>query len=261
MFDFVRAEWIKLCSTGSTWYALLGAAAGGVGLPVLVAWQAVRIWDSAPAALRAHMRVTPLAPFGAWLVDLALAVLGVLSITTEYSTGMIRTSLTAAPRRPSLIAAKAIAVSAFSLLAAAATVFACCFLTRWVVGHRPIPLLTYPLAQEIPVLLSLVLAAAVFALVGLGAGALLRSATAAMVTVVGLGYALPIIALHLPAPWNGRMAAVLLSNLGGELSGAPRLAAVAHPLLSPPAALAAMAGYLAIALGGAAVAITRRDAA
>ncbi len=262
MWDAIRAEHVKLWSTRSTWYTLLGAAVVGVGIPVVVAWYAVRLWDGHPPAIRSHLTVTPLAPFAAWLAALALAVLGVLTMTSEHATGLIGTSLAAVPRRPWLFAAKAIAVGVFALTAGEAIVFTAFLLTRWIVGDRPIPFLTYRFPQEIHVLLSLGLGVMVFALVGLGAGALLRGATPVIVVVVvGCGYALPLIALHPPAPWNDRLAAVLLPKLAGQLSGSPQLTAVAHPLLSPPEALVVMAAYLAAAVGGGVAARTRRDAA
>jgi len=221
MLAIVLAEWIKVRSSRATWWALLGAISGGILVPVLLAWDAARLWDHLAPTLRQHMSVTPLAPFGAWLADRALAVFGIHAITAEHATGLIRTSLTAVPHRPLLLAAKAAVAAAVSLLVGEATALSAFFLVRWIVGGRPIPFLTYPVSAEIPVLLSLGVGAMIFGLIGLGAGGLFRSATPAIVVVVvGCGYVLPLVALHLPAPWSARVASILLPNLAGELSGA-----------------------------------------
>jgi len=205
MIGVLASEWLKLRSVRSTCW-LIGVAAAGVLLAALLAWSGARLWDGLPPARRAQMAPMPVEQVVLPLVQLCLAVLGVLAITAEYATGMIRTSLVVVPRRLALLGAKAPVVAATGL------------------------------------------------------GTVMRSTAGAIVSVVVLWYVLPIVALHLPSPWGGWVAAVMLVNLAPELSGAPQLSAASESLLSPMGALAVMAAYVVLSLGGGAAALLRRDA-
>jgi len=119
---------------------------------------------------------------------------------------------------------------------------------------------TAPVAAEVPVLLSWGVSAMVFALVGLGLGALLRSAAAAVPAVLALWYVVPIVTMHLPGQAGVWASALNLVNLPPQLSGAPELSAgQGGAPLPPAAALAVMAGYVMAALGGGMASIVRRD--
>jgi ABC-2 type transport system permease protein len=255
----LASEWLKLRSVRST-YWILAVVAAFVLLDVLLAWYSAGYWDGATPQARQHFALTPPAPVVGWIVQLLLAVLGVLAITSEYATGTIRASIAAVPRRRRLLAAKAAVVGAFALVTAQAALFAAFFVSHGIIGARPMRFWTAPVSAEVPVLLSWGLSATMFALVGLGLGAVLRSTAAAIVAVVVLWYVLPIVALHLPAPVGGWASALMLVNLAPQLSGAPELSAGHDTLLSPPAAFAAIAAYAMVALGGAAASIGRRDA-
>jgi ABC-2 type transport system permease protein len=253
------SEWLKIRSIRST-YAVLAVAAACVLLAALLAWWAAGYWDGATAQRRQHFVLSPTAPLVGWLAQLCLAVLGVMAITSEYSTGMIRTSVAAVPRRRALLAAKAAVVGAVALATGEAVVFATFFVSRWIIGGRPLRFWTSPVSSEVPLLLSWGLSVMVFALIGLGVGTVLRSTAAAIATVVAVWYAFPIAALHLPASWGVWVSAVLLVNLPPQLAGTPRLSPDQVSLLSPAGAVLVMAAYVAVALGGAAIALGRRDA-
>ncbi|HJY69596.1 MAG TPA: ABC transporter permease, partial [Streptosporangiaceae bacterium] len=103
-----QMEWIKLRSVRSTWWTLLVFAAGMVGLAILV--------------MRGQQHSAPFDPTndsfaGLAIGQLALGVLGVLAVTSEFSSGMIRATFAAAPRRPLVLAAKAAIVAAVTLAA------------------------------------------------------------------------------------------------------------------------------------------------
>src|SRR5215472_8885168 len=246
----LSSEWVKIRSVRSTYIVLAITLAGGV-LTVLLAWYAASYWDGATAAARRHFALTPAAPVVGWIAQVCLAILGVLAITSEYATGTIRTSVAAAPRRARLLAAKAAVVGAVSLLAAQAVLFAAFLASHWIIGARPMQFWTAPVAVEVPVLLSWGVSAMVFALVGLGLGALLRSAAAAVPAVLALWYVVPIVTMHLPGQAGVWASALNLVNLPPQLSGAPELSAgQGGAPLPPAAALAVMAGYVMAALGG-----------
>lgn len=239
---------------------VLAASLATIALPVVLAWYVVGMWDHAGPALRQHAVVTPLWVVGALLADLCFAVLGVVTASTEYATGMIRSTFAAMPDRRGVLAAKAAVVAAVSLAGGEVEMFASYFATRAIVGDRQIRFLATPIGHEIPVLLSLGVGVAVFALVGLGLGFILRSAAGAIVTLIaGFLWLVPVIALHLPNPWGEYVSSVTIPNLAGELSGAPSLSAVTAPMLSSPAAFVVLVAYVAAALGLSSVLVRRRD--
>jgi len=260
MKDLIAAEWVKLRSVRWSWHILLYALSGII-VPALIAWNVRSIWDRATPLVREHITVSPLtAAIGALLVNLFMGVLGVLVFTSEYSTGMIATSLAAVPHRGKLLAAKAIVVAGVSLVAGEAILMISFLCTDWIIGSRPIPFLTTSFSQVVPVLLSLGLGAMVFALVGLGLGCTLRSTAGAIVALIaGFLYLVPIVAIHLPVPWNDWVSAMTIMHLAGAVSGQPKLAAMNHALLSPPWALLGLTIYVVAALGIANLFIRHRD--
>jgi ABC-2 type transport system permease protein len=106
-------EWIKLRTLRSTWWALAITAAGGAVMAVVIGLNTIS--RSADLTNNVLAGVIP----GLLLIG----VLGVLVMTTEYSSGMIRATLTASPRRPLLLAAKAAVFGAASLVVGEAAAF------------------------------------------------------------------------------------------------------------------------------------------
>jgi hypothetical protein len=254
--DALASEWLKLRSVRSTWY-VLGVVAVTVPLAAFLAKQGVDAWDGLPPARRAGFQGQAMEQALLPLVQLCMAVLAVLAITSEYATGMIRTSVTAVPRRSALLAAKAAVVAAISLAAGQVAVGAMFLACRAIVGDRPIPPgYTTGVSDEIPLVLASGLSVAVIALVALGLGTVMRSTAGAIVAVCVLLFVSPLAANLLAAPWNDRIASVLPSGLAAQL--------VDHPTavggLPPLGALAVLLAYVIVALGAGAVVLARRDA-
>ena len=117
-----RMEWLKLRSVRSTSWILLVFAAGMIGLSVLVLSH--EHWATMSAADRAAFDPVNEGFTGLALGQLVLGVLGVLAITSEFSSGMIRATFAAVPRRPTVLAAKAAVVAAITLVAGEVLAFA-----------------------------------------------------------------------------------------------------------------------------------------
>ncbi|MEU9889046.1 ABC transporter permease subunit [Sphaerisporangium sp. NPDC051011] len=263
--DVIASEWLKLRSVRSTYY-VLGAAALIVVLTALLTWQAVSAWDGLPAATRARWKGIAVEEYFLPFVQLVIGVLGVIAITGEYSTGMIRTSLVAVPRRGRLLAGKAVALAAVTLAAGTAVLFAVVAVEAWVVGDRPFPGHPVSLAEKTPLLACMGLSVMVMALVAFGLATLTRSTAAAIVAVVGLTFVLPTLALNvLPHPWDRRVAMFMPTNLPDQLAGwTPPQDILQGPFarsagLPPLAALAVLAAYVVVFVGAAALRFSRSD--
>jgi ABC-2 type transport system permease protein len=257
----VRSEFTKVRSTRSTYWAL--------ALLVLVSLAWSVIFCAGTAAHWAHMSAqdrSALDPVAssvlgvALLGQLVIVVLGVLAITTEYSSQAIRTSLAVMPRRGVLFGAKAIVLAAVGAVVAFPVSFAAFFLGQFLLRSTHAGA---TLAQ--PGAARAVLAAAVYlVLCGLfsyALGTLLRSTAGAVTVAYGLLFLLPELARALPADWyqdvlrwlpgGGQFVAVITSKSSQAFNG--------H-FFSAWVELAIFAGYTAGLLVAAVLTLRRRDA-
>jgi ABC-2 type transport system permease protein len=259
MTDALAAEWIKLRSIRSTY--ILGAVVVACVAPAaLLAWYFVSAWDRATPEHRANFALSDLAELVGWVAQLCMALLGVLAVTSEYSTGMIRGTLTVLPQRRTMLTAKALVVGAVALVVGTAAPLLTLAVTRSILGDRVVRGSSTPMPDEFRLLLAGGLLVAVFAMLGLGLGAIMRSTAGAIVTVIALWYLLPIVALNLPAPWDDRFTSVMLSSLARQLADVRVETVGPQGLLSPVGAFVTMAAYVVVPLAAAAVLIRRRDA-
>ncbi|MCO6004944.1 ABC transporter permease [Actinoallomurus purpureus] len=254
MTDTLAAEWLKLRTARSTWYCL-GGVALIVGLMALLAWYSAGAWDGLPPARRAAFALTPLPDLACWVANLVMGVLGVLAITSEYSTGMLRATLMVVPRRRTVLAAKAGVVGAVALVTGEAAGFATLAAGRLIIGDRPIQ------GQETHVgrIVTMGVLVMVFALIGLGVGTLLRSTAGAIVVVAGLWHIVPVLLQLLPEPWHDRIGSLMPGALVDEIAGTGGQHTIYGTGLPPAAAVMVMAAYIAVPLGAAGIALARRD--
>ncbi|RZS36575.1 ABC-2 family transporter [Herbihabitans rhizosphaerae] len=255
MNDVLASEWLKLRSLRSSVNLLIGPLAGLVAGAVITALMAAD-WDSSPemrdkfAAGDAGLLAQP-------VTQVCLATLAILVITGEYATGMIRTSLVAAPNRLQVLAAKALVVSGVTLVAGQVISFAGFWASRLIVGDRPPPFgFSGSAADAVPLVVADGLVITVISLVALGLGTVIRSTAGALVSVFVLLFVLPMVAMALPSSVGNVLASLMLRNLAPQLAGVPQSEAV----LSQPGAVAVAVGYVVVALGAAAVVLRRRDA-
>lgn len=208
----VRAEWIKLTTLRSTWVTTALTILITAGLGALVAIFAMRP--------NAGMEVDTSAMTGsAWTVltvgtvfgEIVVAVLGALIITGEYSSGQIRSSLAAVPRRTRLFAAKAAVVAAWSFVTGVVSI-----LLAWAMT---LPFLDAAPSMADSAALGFVwgtgLAYAGIALMALGLGFLMRS-TAGSITVMTVLLFVAVMVFNLAAAWKeifGKLATLLPSNV------------------------------------------------
>ncbi|MFI0483605.1 hypothetical protein [Actinomadura sp. 9N215] len=132
--------------------------------------------------------------------------------------------------------------------------------TRLVVGDRPFPDQRASVAHDLPVFAVAGTYVAVFALIGVSLGVLLRSAAGALVSVVVLWHVLPLLVDHLPEPWNERAGSVMPGALPDQIAGLSADQSIYGNLLSPGAAVAVMLAYALVPLVLGAFVLSRRDA-
>ncbi|MEV4357072.1 ABC transporter permease subunit [Nonomuraea sp. NPDC049625] len=255
----LTSEWLKVRSLRST-HLILGLSLGTVVLGFALATMAADMYDTAPAARRPGARIADLEEVIVIVPQLCMGILGTLAITSEYVTGLIRTSLTIVPRRWPVLVAKSAIVGTLGLIIGLVTVFGTYFVTRWVIGDRFSGAYTDAFMDRLPLLTAISLTVPTFALLGLGLGALFRSTAASIATLAGLVYVIPIIIGNIPEPWSERLGSVMIGALPREITGELITTSVYGSLLSPVAAAAVLVAYAACPLAVALRLVGRRDA-
>ncbi|MER7505487.1 ABC transporter permease subunit [Nonomuraea pusilla] len=255
----LASEWLKVRSVRSS-YLTLGLSLAAILLGYGLAVMAKGMFDSAPPAQQAKARIAELEEVVVMVPQLCLGVLGVLTITSEYATGLIRTSLTVVPRRWPLLAAKTAVVGVLGLVVGPATVFGTYAVARWVLGDRFSGAYSVPFGARWPLLAALSLTVVVFALLGLGLGAILRSTAASIAILVGLVYVIPIVIGNIPEPWSERFGSLMIGALPREIAGDFPTDSVYGSLLPPVPAMLVLAAYAVVPIVTALWLVRRRDA-
>ena len=251
--DVLSSEWTKLRSLRSTRWTLGAAAIVTLVLTAVVAESFAAAPGSGQRAVPFDRLVTSFLAFAEYTV-LPVTVLSVLVFTSEFGSGLIRTTFSAVPQRRTVLAAKAAVTGAAALVIGEVLAFACFFLAQAILTGKHGGLsLAHPGALRAVLAAGFTLAAC--ALVGVGVGAIIRhtaGAIAAAITVVGL---LAVLCLALPAPWHTRLGRFTLPFAAyAEVSGHQPAG-----LLSPGLSLLVLAAWPAAVLAAAAIVLTRRD--
>ncbi len=248
----VRSEWTKFRSLRSTLYTLLLAVVFMIGLGAMFS----AITASQPGGMEPGQTAISTSLTGTFFAQLAIGVLGVLLITGEYSTGMIRASLTVVPRRLPMLWAK-LGVFAglvfLTMLLASATAF---FLGQALLSGN-----NQDAALSDPGALRSVLGAALYLTVAgmtaLALGALLRNTAAAVTTFVAVFFVIPPLTNLLPASLTDHFVQYLPSNAGAVMLDGTF--GVAYPL-DPWTGFAVMCAYAVVLIAAAAWRLRRVDA-
>lgn len=240
-------EWLKLRSVRSTAWIMLVFTAGMIGLAILIMSRAHH---------GAAFDPTEESFAGLAIGQLALGVLGVLAITSEFSSGMIRATYAAVPRRPLVLAAKAAVLTAVALIAGEILAFAA-FAAGQVVAQSPA---AHASLGQPGVLRAVLMAGAypaLIALTGLGLGALIRHTAGAISALAGIVFVLPLIVLPMGTSIQNAVEKFLPMMIAENSITAVK--PVAHSL-SPAVGFGMLCVYAAVALVAGGWALARRDA-
>jgi ABC-2 type transport system permease protein len=261
----VRSEWIKLWTVRSTWWVVPITVLIQAGFAWLFTFFSVREVENGtiPADVFGEFTAADLVQ-GLILAQLTISVLAVLTITGEYSTGMIRSTLTTAPRRLPALWAKGLVVLVVTWLTGVVGTLLAVAVTYPVLGE------TYriDLGSEINqrILLATPLYMVGIALLAYAIGALLRHSAAALATVLGLLLVITPLFASLPVQFLREIAPFLPSNAGLRVlddsteSIEALRAASDVAVLTPWQGFGVLIAWGLLALGVAAVLLRRRDA-
>ncbi|ANZ41680.1 hypothetical protein BBK82_42765 [Lentzea guizhouensis] len=248
----LRSEWVKLRSVRSSGFTLLGASLTMIVTGLVFASTAGTDSDGADGVTDP----TGITLSGVVFAQLVIGVLGVLVISGEHATGMIRTTLTGVPTRLPVLAGKVVVLAGTvfpAVLVSAVVVF---FAGQVVMGGAGLPTARIGDAGVVGALVGSAVTMTGVAAIGLALGALLRNTAGAVSTLVVLVFLAPGLGgLLLPASWQDRALRFLPSTAAEAFTSV----VPAPGLLTASAGAAVFAAWAVVPLLAAAVLLRRRD--
>jgi ABC-2 type transport system permease protein len=185
-----RMEWIKLASQRYPKWIVAATVAEMAGVAVLASRTVAAHQGPGYDAVNNAMA-------GLALAQLVFGVLGVLMMTSEYSSGLIRNTLAAVPDRKLLLAVKAGVFSVVALVAGEICAFAAYLAAKLSIAHHlPVPALSDGAALRAVLLSGAYLA--LVGLIGIGLGTIIRHSAGAIGALVGVTFVLPLVLVPLP---------------------------------------------------------------
>jgi ABC-type transport system involved in multi-copper enzyme maturation permease subunit len=253
VIDVVRSEWTKFRSVRSTPLTIALTIALATGFGMLISRGFGIEYARVPPEEQATFDPTNSSMVGCFvLAQLAMGALGVLSASSEYGTGLIRTSLAAVPRRGRVLAAKAGVIALTSLVAGLVAVVVAFLAGQWVLDSVGAPSASIGDPHVLRALFGGALWLAGIGLLGLGFGVLVRATAGAFAVLVAATLVAPLLAGMLPS-W--------FAKWWPPIAGQAVFRTVPEPgALSAWAGLAVMYGGTAAVLAAAYVVLRTRDA-
>jgi len=252
----VLSEWTKFVSLRSTRWSLGVGLLLTIAFPLIFAAVTATHWAHMSAHDRADRHPLDIALAGVNVGQLAIAVLGVLMITGEYSTGMIRSTLIAVPRRLPVLWAKLGLYAVVSLVLMLPAVLISFFASQSILAGHHILQISFGAPGVARSVIGGALYVVLVGVFALAIGSILRNTAGGIATFAGIFFVIPPLMNVLPTSWNNAISKYLPSEAGRQLFS---LHHGAHSL-SPLWGGLLMLGYCVAAIAVAAVLLVRRDA-
>jgi ABC-type transport system involved in multi-copper enzyme maturation permease subunit len=255
----LASEWTKIRSVRSTYWTLFALLVVGIGLGAVVcaatASHVTHLGKGVPLGFDPTRRsLNAFSLFG----SLTLMVLGAMTITAEYSTGMIRTSLTMMPRRGAVYAAKLIVFSVVGVILSLVTSFISFFVGQSLLkstGHYA----TLSQPNVLRAIIGCALYVTAIAIISYAIGAIIRHTAGAIATMAGIVFVLPLIVDILPSNWTQDIVRWLPTSAANSILSTTPYSADPN-LFAAWGQLAVTAGYAVLLLIIGALLFRKRDA-
>jgi ABC-2 type transport system permease protein len=249
----LRSEFTKIRSVRSTYWTLLAM------FVVVVGFGALASTGAAHGPHGPYFDPTRQSLAGLYIGQLIIGVLGVLVISSEYSTGMIRTTLTTNPHRGVMIAAKGVVFTLVALVTSLVTSFAAFFVGQALMSSDHIST-----TIGSPNVLRAVIGGALFltacGVLAFGLGLLIRHTAGGIGAMTALLFVVTILVNFLPQSWQNHVDKWVPALAGGQLWMTGPQPPGSTPMFGPWTSFAILCGYAAIAVSAAVILFRKRDA-
>jgi len=251
--NVIRSEWIKFRTVRSTVIVSALTALFMVGLGLLVSSVTNARWSHLDPVEQLPYNLVRRSLVGVNLAQLTVGVLGVLVITGEYTTGMIRATLGAVPKRLPVLWGKAAVFAPVTFALTLAASFAAFLGGQALLGAHGVPLSTPGALRAV---FGVALYLTVLSVLALALGFLIRNTAGAITALFAILIVVPAVAAALPDTWQRNIVPYLPSSAGQAVYMTHQVPNSLHPWNG----FALFCGYTAVAVAGAAFALRRRDA-
>lgn len=249
--DLVYSEWTKLRSVRSTMFTLLATVVIGIGIGAIATYETRVHWTLSNAV---GFDPTGLSLTGAFFAQLTIGILGVLVMSSEYSTGTIRATLAASPKRLKLLLAKNIVFGVVVLFISEAVSFISYFVGQTLLSAPAIhTTLSSPGALRAVAGTGIYLC--LMGLFALGLATIIRHTAGAISTYIGILLILPLLVRALPNSMAQNIEKFLPDHIGAAI-----VSINLNDTLAPWTGLLVLGGYVVALLIIGAILMNRRDA-
>jgi len=257
--NIVKSEWTKIRSVRSTYWTLIIAAVLTVGLSAIICAVFVAQYSNLKPSDLAEFDPAATSLTGGILAQFAIAVFGVMVMTGEYATGIIRTTLAAVPQRLNVLGAKIVVFTALTFAVTLSACFGAFFIGQAILSSKDMGVGI----TETNVLRTVggtAIYLTVLGLLSLGIGGLLRKTAGGICAMVGVLFVLPVVSGFLPSSLQP-IQKYLPSEAGTAIINSnPQPNGNGFDVLGPWMGMGVFALYAIVALAGAGYLLHRRDA-
>ncbi len=214
----LRSEWTKFVSTRTNWISMVLAVVLSAGLTALIAWSIGFTFKDWSAADKASFEPITFSMSGLLVAGIIFVVLGVNLTASEYSSGMIRQTLTSTPSRGRVLWAKLVVITAISLVFGLLINLLVIWVGNLVFGAYDMPTASLGDSDTMKAILGLTITTPVFPIIGVAMAFLLRSAAGAITAVLALLFLPSMFGPLLPNRWQEDVLAWLPGPLTDSIS-------------------------------------------
>ena len=256
----LRSEWTKIRTVRSTAWCVLATVVAGIGIGILASASEASRWRDGGVIDKLLFDPTSVSLTGLVFGQLAIGVLGVLTMSAEYGSGSIRATLAAIPRRPVVLGAKAVVFGVVALVVSEAVSFTAFFVGQAIMAGSA-PTATLSGHDVLRAVVGGGLFLTLLGLFALGLATIIRHTAGSITTFVAILLILPLVDSAFPAKIGWPIGRYLPATIGSAMTSTTLQGAHADFLPSFPFwhGFALMCGYAvgALVLGG--VLMVRRD--
>ncbi|HQU26110.1 MAG TPA: ABC transporter permease [Acidimicrobiales bacterium] len=214
--DLLRAEWTKLRTVRSTGWTLLITVVLGLGISAIATAETRAHWASGPVGQHVGFDPTATSLIGIFVAQFAVGALGVLAMSSEYSSGTIRTTFSAAPNRLRVLLAKLVVFGVLAVVFAEVVSFASFFLGQALLTS-PATHATLSSPGALRAVVGCGLFVAALGVLALGLATMMRFTAAALSTFVGILLIAPLIVQALPTSLSEEIRRFLPDRIGAAI--------------------------------------------
>lgn len=252
--DVLVSEWTKLRSVRSTYWCVLLAIILGIGLGAAISAGSAAGYSDQSAHDRALFDPAAISLAGLFFAQLALGVFAIMTVSAEYSTGMIRTTVAAVPRRGYVLAAKAMLVALVSFVTSIAVAF-----TAFPIGQAILNRHHLGVSLGDPHVARAVLGGGLYigalSMMALGLAVIIRHTAGAITALVAVVFIIPIVTQLLPDSIQHNFSRYLPANAGSAITNVVQ----SSNSLGPWTGYAVFLGWVALVIGAGYYLLRTRD--